>query len=306
MFLRSPIQSFAANAVCRRRPPDELSSLANLLGSRSEVTISALQLYRGPLSALSALLKYTDTPLLESSIDVRCDLAIRLAAYAEYNNPELFLLALGCRPTFPPAMNYQNRNGTTLLHAVARALGILSFYSTCNTKSSHLSVYVEDLEQWISGWKSILQELVTAGVDLNVTRLSQLHDLKDVRMTPMWDLLYGLCYPTWYEQVQVNLQHAIMSWISTLSDFGVDLREYGLQERSTWKPVEISTKFIHSGPLDLFSDYYFGNRRLINFDYGPSPKDWRIWENEPTDEFAGEFWLMLDKKEEIMPGTWID
>jgi hypothetical protein len=31
-----------------------------------------------------------------------------------------------------------------------------------------------------------------------------------------------------------------------------------------------------------------------------------FWENEPTDEFAGEFWLMLDKKEEIMPGTWVD
>ena len=300
------MKSFAINATCRQRPPDELSSLANLLGSRSEVTISELGCYRGPLSAFSALLKYMDTSLLELSIDIRCDVAIELAANADVNNPELFLLALGCSPTFPPAMNYQNRNGTTLLHAVGWALGNLSFYSTCNTKSSHLSVYVEDREQWISGWNSILQGLVAAGADLNVTRLAELHDLRDVRVTPMSHMLYGLCYHTRYAKARINPQHAIMSWISILSDSGVELREYGLQERSTWKPVEISTKYIHSGPLDLFSDYYFGNRRLITFDYGPSPKDWRIWENEPTDEFAGEFWFMLDKKEEIMPGTWID
>jgi len=104
----------------------------------------------------------------------------------------------------------------------------------------------------------------------------------------------------------INPKHAMNSWLSTLSDSGINLTEYGQAERSTWSSVDYSLRFRINDQWDPFSDYYFGQRRLISFDYGPSPKNWKLWENEPTDEFAGDFWLMLDRKEEIMPGTWID
>jgi len=247
-----------------------------------------------------------DTPISELPIERRCDLAISLARNPGSNSPELFLVALDCNPSFPPAMNYQNREGITLLHASAKALGILSARST---KISPFSRGYGDYELWISGWKSILQQLVISGANLHVTCPLALHTyfgLGHVRATSLLDMLFSLFYIPKYKLVWIKPQNAMNSWISILSDCGVDLIEYGLREKSTWNSVAISTNYWPMSPGDPFSDYYFGQRRLIGFDYGQSPKNWILWENEPTDEFAGEFWLMLDRKEEIMPGTWID
>ena len=34
--------------------------------------------------------------------------------------------------------------------------------------------------------------------------------------------------------------------------------------------------------------------RLINLQYGTRPGDWIFWLSEPTDEFAGDFWSMIE------------
>jgi len=231
---------------------------------------------------------------------LRCDLAIGLAAGGYFNSPDLFLLALHGDPKSPPAVNYQNEDGTTLLHVVARALGTLSAYDIKKIDW----IDFRDYEKWIPGWKSIIRALVASGEDLHVTCPFPRYGLGHVQVTP---LLFMFIYFYRIHWVGINRQHAINSWVSTLSDSGVDLMEYGQRERLTWNTIDIS---MEPPPSHRWSSndyyYYFGRRRLISFDYGPSPKDWILWENEPTDEFAGDFWLMLDRKEEIMPGTWID
>ena len=258
--------------------------------------------YRGPVPAFSVLLKHMDTNIAELPMDLRCELAIELARHARFNSPELFILALHCDPISPPAIYYQNEHRTTLLHAVGGALGILWKYN--NTKSAYWTD-IKDREKWISDWKSILQALVAGGADLHVTCQVSWLGLGYIQATPLLFMFLLRDHCTREELVQINLQYSMNLWISALSDSGVDLTKYGQRERLIWNSADI-LKCRHDDPRDPFSDYYFGQRRLISFDYGPSPKNWKLWENEPTDEFAGDFWLMLDRKEEIMPGTWID
>jgi hypothetical protein len=40
--------------------------------------------------------------------------------------------------------------------------------------------------------------------------------------------------------------------------------------------------------------------------YGPNPEDWHVRFDNPVDEVVGEFWEMVEREEEIMPGTWVE
>ena len=45
---------------------------------------------------------------------------------------------------------------------------------------------------------------------------------------------------------------------------------------------------------------------LIELSLRPCPKDWIFWENKPADDFARDFGLMLGRKGEVIPGTWME
>jgi hypothetical protein len=45
---------------------------------------------------------------------------------------------------------------------------------------------------------------------------------------------------------------------------------------------------------------------LFSLSYGPNPEDWHVWFDNPVDEVVGEFWEMVEREEEIMPGTWVE
>jgi hypothetical protein len=44
--------------------------------------------------------------------------------------------------------------------------------------------------------------------------------------------------------------------------------------------------------------------RIIGINYGPKADDWHLWLSNPLDEWAGEFWDMLDHPERAIPGAW--
>jgi hypothetical protein len=177
--------------------------------------------YRGPVSVFSVLLKHMGTHIGELPMDIRCDIAIKLAAQADFNSPELFLFALHCDRISPPTMNYQNKNGVTLLHAVAGALAIL-----CNAQYTKY-IHPKDRERWISGWNSILRALVTGGADLHVTCPLGFLGLGHVQATPF---LFMSSNPYSFGSRKlsalINPQDSVSSWISILSDSGINLTEY--------------------------------------------------------------------------------
>lgn len=255
-----------------------------------------------------------DTPGGELPIEHRHALAIRLAKNAEINSPDLFLAALGYNPIARAAIADQGLGeiGETLLHAAAGAIGQL----TCGGPGW---VSAKECKGFILGWESIIQGLVAAGADLHAT--CSRHSLgnrlvkcakADIQITPLM-FMFASTYsqlPRFYGS-RGNLNNALRIWISTLFDSGVNLKGYGERESLTWVNLEEFTDleytdYTTSSTRGYNSDYYFGRKRLLGFHYGPFPKDWKVWQNEPTDEFAGDFWLMLDRRVEDMPGTWVE
>jgi hypothetical protein len=45
-------------------------------------------------------------------------------------------------------------------------------------------------------------------------------------------------------------------------------------------------------------------QRVIGFAYGHSPEDWNIWLAEASDAFVGQFWDIIERPVEVMPGAW--
>jgi hypothetical protein len=217
--------------------------------------------------------------------------------------PDLFLMALVCDSISGIAIIYRLGDGKILLHAVAEAIGRLA-------TSGNIDFCTEEFERRILGWKSITQELVAGGADLHATFSSSYlwigfyskYAKKYSRVTPL-TLMFAGFFSEWIRWYGVRMDpgKAMTFYITTLYNFSVNLKEYGLRESLTWEPLE-AQKCYNGGPENDYSDYYFGRKRVLRFSYGPYPGNWRVWENESTDEFVGDFWLMLDRKEEVMPG----
>ncbi|KAK2789551.1 hypothetical protein FQN53_001670 [Emmonsiellopsis sp. PD_33] len=95
---------------------------------------------------------------------------------------------------------------------------------------------------------------------------------------------------------------------------GVDLLQFGLREARLFTrglvDQELRTRVARLSPERGFSEFHFQiiTIRLIAFSYGPKPEDWRCWFSNFRDEWAGEFWDMVDSTEPELPipGSWVD
>jgi hypothetical protein len=58
--------------------------------------------------------------------------------------------------------------------------------------------------------------------------------------------------------------------------------------------------------MGFYFNQSFTTAHIINLTYGPEPEDWQIWFSWPLDEWAGEFWHMVENPELFgVPGAWI-
>ena len=91
---------------------------------------------------------------------------------------------------------------------------------------------------------------------------------------------------------------AVKMWLGDLQTTGLDLKIFGQTEESLF----------NSGYSDKTLSYkwVYGWLRLINFTYGSSPDDWHLWISVSTDYLVGEFWCLVKRQEEVMPGAWPD
>lgn len=120
--------------------------------------------------------------------------------------------------------------------------------------------------------------------------------------------------------VLAGCEKSIFAWLSDLYQGGIDLELYGENEMEHFRHQASSR---HGGsPLNGMTYSYFHlswnpphrNRvyrvRLINFQYGKLPADWKFWWSEPSDEFTGDFWLFVESgnQEAVMavPGAWVE
>lgn len=89
-------------------------------------------------------------------------------------------------------------------------------------------------------------------------------------------------------------------FLESASEAGIDLEEYGRRESELLVP---------------YVSYYRGwkdftttpsNPYLVSIKYGPRPEDWDFTWDLLVEEFAGEFWEMLENQPLHIPGAWVD
>ena len=89
-------------------------------------------------------------------------------------------------------------------------------------------------------------------------------------------------------------------FLESASEAGIDLEEYGRRESELLVP---------------YVSYYRGrkispqpqvNRYLVSIKDGPRPEDWDFTWDLLVEEFAGEFWEMLENQPLHIPGAWVD
>ncbi|KAK2023773.1 hypothetical protein LX32DRAFT_130689 [Colletotrichum zoysiae] len=103
--------------------------------------------------------------------------------------------------------------------------------------------------------------------------------------------------------MQLLLESALTAWITTLSNCGIDLLSYGRQEKRLYD--EGSTRYRRQFiPWDYSS--VTSRLLLIGFTYGSRPEQWKLWWTWEYEDYAGEFWDLVESQRFKMPGSWVD
>lgn len=118
--------------------------------------------------------------------------------------------------------------------------------------------------------------------------------------------MWGMCGWIWHTGTynmhitERCVRTAVRIWLEDLIEAGVDLDAYG----------ELEDEFLGTGAFEM--DLVFLNGSfypasmgpyIVWAEYGPRPEDW-IFEYDPcVEEYAGEFWWVLEIEERLMPGS---
>ncbi|KAI1803617.1 hypothetical protein F4811DRAFT_553696 [Daldinia bambusicola] len=93
---------------------------------------------------------------------------------------------------------------------------------------------------------------------------------------------------------------SIRKWLEVLALAGVDLEAYGQREYGF---LIGSCNLRH---ITIFWDDMCVKVHFVHFKFGPKPEDWQFYFNEPTDEFAGDFWNLVKDPPLNIPGAWVE
>ncbi|KAI1461783.1 hypothetical protein F4805DRAFT_413339 [Annulohypoxylon moriforme] len=199
--------------------------------------------------------------------------------------------------------------------------------------TSQFDISLKKFDNWrgteIEGWINYAR---------NVIQRSDLHDLSctlyhpttsgnmpgdpSSRLTPLlcillWPLGGHFRFPYRKSQVEHSGQTRLQNWLSLLKVIGIDLIKYGREELRILRASDpksrtimmyhyTHTYHITEMGLVLYADLWEGHYTLISFRFGPNVDDWNIFWSEPTDEFAGEFWDMVENPIPRIPGSWYE
>ncbi|KAJ5670459.1 uncharacterized protein N7477_005822 [Penicillium maclennaniae] len=186
----------------------------------------------------------------------------------------------------------------TLVHSVAHKLGrSQAGMQLCHSPARKPFQGAKELEaSWTErdefkkqkklceSWNCLFREFLLSGIDLR-----QIVDGK----TPLIAFLQGYFHhdkrPKYESSACVT---ALRSWLTGLKAAGI-----GRKEVKLWKSGTVQREIFCVGGNEEW-------KRLINLVYGAYPSDWNIWFSECSDSYAGEFWDLIEREVEAMPGGW--
>lgn len=172
---------------------------------------------------------------------------------------------------------------------------------------------------------SLISDLVRGG-----SSLTSLAKMSRRSYTPLLQLitgtLEGFCDVVSYPNSErlINLAYsysksALDIWIRVLKNCGVDLETYGREEKKAHECLYRSKEwlckdnFLEIYGLPWSHDGWWPKKksvlvRLVNFDYGPDPSDWKFWFSLELESWFMDFWKMVEQPDptmpSTMPGTW--
>ncbi|KXH48289.1 hypothetical protein CSAL01_05654 [Colletotrichum salicis] len=112
----------------------------------------------------------------------------------------------------------------------------------------------------------------------------------------------------WLDELALACNHhlstSLPEWISILSSSDVELLDYGRQERSLYEQglTNVQQRWAPWNVDTLGTTRY----SLIGITYGSCPDHWKLWWTYEYEDYAGEFWNMIETEGNKMPGAWVD
>lgn len=245
--------------------------------------------FRGPPEVLVMMQQYIFTDYASLPLHVRFNRTMALNSLC--TTPSTLEIAMG-GSIEPASYRLEDEFGMTLFHKLAEFTG--SDLSRGGKDATHK-------------WRPLLRDAIAASADPNKVAV-----IDGLALTP---LTAFFTYYTWnwgsIRRARYDFDPALRTWVSELKSAGVDLEEYGEKESSffgkqgLWYYIYVGS--LTSRPVgyrDKEEDSFWFY--VWKLSYGPEPEDWTVWVMNPIDELVGEFWEMVVRDEEVMPGTWVD
>ncbi|TGO64447.1 hypothetical protein BCON_0007g00970 [Botryotinia convoluta] len=232
----------------------------------------------GPIEIFQYLQQYTFTSSGETNFIKKILIAHGFIKYRGAQAPGLILSFLG-------SSDFQKN---IALHCDDSALKIF-FLKVCRRCSRGDST---------DSWVDLVKKMISAGMSLHV-------------LTEYGTVLQYICWKIWKNFLEKENPYTLEKWLGILVKLGIDLNAYGERESSLFKK---KMTFFDGRTMAQYS-YIPVNWRLkyiLGFTYGPRIEDWELWFLEWTDEYAGDFWKLIENPIQAtlanlsIPGGWVD
>lgn len=249
-----------------------------------EWAVSVLSEFRGTPEEFSFLQQHICPSFYQLSKQIRLRVALGITsgspvlwAFRE-RIPEVVRTVLKMDILEPDDIKFSQEMDSTLIHSVAEKIG------TCQGIFQSLGS-AHGYQSMIDAWIGLCHDFLSVGIDI--------HYIVNGR-TPLLSYIEG-----WLSERSSLAANGfvVQLWLEQLEAVGVDLSEYGKAEEFVWKNQTIRRELETWRGISI-------TLRVIGFTYGPTPKDWHLWISDPTDSYVGEFWNMIERPVEVMPGSW--
>jgi hypothetical protein len=250
--------------------------------------------FRGYRAGLRYLQQQVFPPYFETDLEERFKIAYNVARQGWDNGPELLRMTVSAGRITNDIATYVDGFGNTLLHLIS--LGIPHSYRIRLMVDDFVDEEFDcrrpDATDSINRWHLMARETITAGAAVSAINKnnSTVLQLLLTNFGERWlsvrppRIRTRVVYSSWWDALMALLNN----WLVDLESCEIDLSSYGKEEWEHYHlyPVEYDINLGTARPHPKL--------RLINFLYGRRPEDWIFWFSEPTDEFAGDFWRMIE------------
>ncbi|KAI2469516.1 hypothetical protein F4781DRAFT_213381 [Annulohypoxylon bovei var. microspora] len=261
----------------------------------------------GDLEMYRALLPYQCPSHTNTSLESRMD-AVDQALKSDYCSPEVIKAILEPELSNKPQA-IRCSIPSAIITSVALAMG-------------HSCVYVDNQDWSVTGhgffcsdkqdWFTFAVDVIRLTPDLHVTSELPAGHWKLPGNTALMCIASGFVFEVTYiasetHHFSVKFAAVLNFWLEALKFAGVDLDAYGYREHEIFVGHDNHRFEVHyyRSPGDS-EELPFSAFDLVGFRFGPDLEDWEFYWNEPTDEFAGDFWDLIENPPLHIPGSWVD